>query len=59
MTPITDIKNTESEIGWKPTAYLRYVETPAGPALNQKLQQLWIHSDGRDEWRDVVFAAKS
>ncbi len=67
---ITGLKNTESETGWKPTAYLRYVPglrcnvhemqlanaavTKSG-YIHQKLQQLWINSDGRDEWRDVPF----
>ena len=65
MTSLTDIKNTEAETGWKPTAYLRYVEkivtlptTIPNVVYDQKikvLQQLWICSDGRDEWRDVPF----
>ena len=50
MTSLTDIKNTEAETGWKPTAYLRYVWISV-----KTLQQLWINSDGRDEWRDVPF----
>ena len=66
---ITDLRNTEAETGWKPTPYLRYVEkivtlptTTPNVVYDHKvkmLQQLWINSDGRDEWRDVVFAAKS
>ena len=65
MTSMTDIKNTESESGWKPTAYLRYVErTATFPTATPNvvydqtvkiLVQLWINSDGRDEWRDVPF----
>ena len=62
-----DLKNTEASTGWKPTAYLRFVEKSftlrhPDPAANElythsekTLQQLWINSDGRDEWRDVPF----
>ena len=63
MNPTVPIKNTEAETGWKPTAYMKFVEAPElmmlDDRLGRKLQQLWIHSDGRDEWRDVPFAAKS
>ena len=58
MTSFPDLKNTESETGWKPTAYLKYVgKKLAGPTIyeSKKLVQLWINSDGRDEWRDVPF----
>ena len=49
MTP-KEIYDTEASTGWKPTAYLRYVWISV-----KTLQQLWINSDGRDEWRDVPF----
>ena len=55
MTSITNLKSTEASTGWKPTAYLRYVDKSVGPMIDKKLQQLWINSDGRDEWRDVPF----
>ena len=64
MTP-KDIYDTEASTGWKPTAYLRFVErTVTLPTSTpnvvydqtvKMLQQLWINSDGRDEWRDVPF----
>ena len=64
MTTIADIKDAESETGWKPTAYLRFgisqfeeYDPFYDPA--KVLQQLWICSDGRDEWRDVPFRPRT
>lgn len=55
---LTNLKNTEASTGWKPTAYLKWNDlTPERPIGRKTLvlQQLWINSDGRDEWRDVPF----
>ena len=60
-----EIYTTGGSINWKPTAYLKWdrrktwLTLPGGPSDGignaLVLQQLWIHSDGRDEWRDVPF----